>query len=88
MSERLMMDLAQQIGKQSAHQLLYQIANNARQEEISFSEALQKDEAIHQYYSSEELTTLLDPHTYIGTAVEQSKKVVALFKKRHPEVMK
>lgn len=88
MSERLMMDLAQQIGKQSAHHLLYKIANNARQEKISFSEALQKDETIRQYYSSEELTTLLDPHTYIGTAVEQSKKVVALFKKRHPEVMK
>lgn len=86
MSERLMMSLAPHIGKLSAHQLLAEIADKARDEAITFNEAVQKNETIQQYYTAKELSNLLDPHTYTGTAVEQTKNVVALFKERHPEI--
>lgn len=88
MSERLMMALASHIGKQSAHHLLSKIAQKARENEITFNQALREDETIQQYYSKEELDDLLDPHTYTGTAVQQTKDVVQLFKQRHPELIK
>lgn len=87
MSERLMMALAPYIGKQSAHHLLSQIAQKAREDEVTFNKALRQNETIQQYYTKEELDDLLDPHTYTGTAAKQTKNVVARFKQRHPEIM-
>uniref|UniRef100_UPI00403F7373 hypothetical protein n=1 Tax=Candidatus Enterococcus willemsii TaxID=1857215 RepID=UPI00403F7373 len=86
MSERLMMALAPHIGKQSAHQLMYEIANQARIDQVTFNEAVSQNERIQQYYTSNELARLLDPHTYIGAAVEKTEHILKLFAQRHPEI--
>ncbi|KAF1304954.1 class-II fumarase/aspartase family protein [Candidatus Enterococcus willemsii] len=86
MSERLMMALAPHIGKQSAHQLMYEIANQARIDQVTFNEAVSQNERIQQYYTSDELAQLLDPHTYIGAAVEKTEHILKLFAQRHPEI--
>lgn len=80
LSERFMIDLGRQIGKQTAHQLMYDIANQAREEGRLFSEVLKENEVIQSRYTPEKVEELLDPHTYIGFAVEQTDKLLQLYR--------
>lgn len=83
LSERVMLDLGQHIGKQTAHQLLHETANEAREKGERFGEVLKQNPVIQRYYSVDQVDALLDPHTYVGLAVEQTEKVLALFHERH-----
>ena len=76
LSERIMFKLGDKIGKEAAHEVLYQIINQAREANLSFEEALRADTRIQTLVSSQELDQLLDPHTYIGTAVAKTQAVI------------
>lgn len=83
LSERLMLALGKHIGKQTAHQLMYDLANEAREKNECFSELVRQNEHVQKYLPVEEGEQLLDPHAYVGLAVEQTEKVLRLFYERH-----
>lgn len=83
LSERLMIALSPHIGKQTAHALLYGIANEARNSGRLFSEVLQENTTITAVYTAEEIAALLDPHTYVGVAVSETERILTLFHERH-----
>jgi adenylosuccinate lyase len=76
LSERLMLALGEQIGKQTAHDLVYAIAMQAQEEGVPFKTALLADARITSRVDRVRLDRLLDPRSYIGLAPQVVETVV------------
>lgn len=78
MSERIMLALGERIGRQRAHDLIYEHAQRAAAEGHSFRELLEGDDEITAHLSSADLAGLLDPSAYTGecaaVALEQAAR--------------
>ena len=72
LSEKVMLALGEKIGKQTAHEVVYEIAMYSFEKEIPFKEALNADERVSNHLNSQEIGSLLDPVSYIG----ESEKIV------------
>ena len=72
LSEKVMLALGEKIGKQTAHEVVYEIAMDSFEKEIPFKDALNGDERVSNNLSSHEIGSLLDPVAYIG----ESEKIV------------
>ncbi|HLH87072.1 MAG TPA: adenylosuccinate lyase [Xanthobacteraceae bacterium] len=77
MSERVMFALADKVGKQSAHELVYEIAMRGIEGGITFEQALMDDGEVKSALARDELRALLDPTTYVGLAPEIVDRVLA-----------
>ena len=75
LSERIMLALAPRFGKQTAHQLVHEIALLAQAEGRSFREALLSDARLHGCFTRQALDDLLDPAAYTGLAAEMVELV-------------
>ena len=75
LSERIMLALAPRFGKQTAHQLVHEIALQAQAAGGSFHEALLNDARLHGCFTRQALDELLDPATYTGLAAEMVEQV-------------
>ena len=72
LSEKVMLALGEKIGKQTAHEVVYEIAMDSFEKEIPFKDALNGDKRVSNNLSSHEIGSLLDPVAYIG----ESEKIV------------
>lgn len=79
-SERLMFALAPHVGKQSAHEIVYDAAMAARAGGHAFEEALQRDPRVAPLLTPDQIGELLDPTTYIGLAPELVDRALATTK--------
>jgi adenylosuccinate lyase len=77
MSERVMFALADKVGKQSAHELVYDVAMRGIDRNITFEQALTADTHVQGALGGAELRALLDPTTYVGLAPEIVDRVLA-----------
>jgi len=77
MSERVMFALADKVGKQSAHELVYEVAMRGIAQGVPFERALMADAAVRDAIDPQELAALLDPTTYVGHAPAIVERVVA-----------
>jgi adenylosuccinate lyase len=77
LSERVMFALADKVGKQSAHEMVYEAAMRGIAEGISFERALMDDAHVKQAIGGDELEELLDPTTYLGHAPAIVERVLA-----------
>src|SRR5690606_1763641 len=68
MSERVMFALSGQVGKQTAHELVYAAAMRGIEGGETFEQALMKDPRVAAALSPEALREALDPATYVGHA--------------------
>ena len=68
LSEAVMLDLAQQIGRQDAHEVVYETSMKAFEERRSLKEALLGDDRIAGRIPADHLDRLLDPANYVGRA--------------------
>jgi adenylosuccinate lyase len=68
MSERVMFELSEKVGKQTAHELVYEAAMRGIEGGTTFEQALKQDERIRGALSDEGLRAALDPTTYVGMA--------------------
>jgi len=76
MAENVMTMLAKRgVGRQQAHEVVRQASMQALEEKRDLAEVLLEKEAVAGILSSEEIAALLDPHRYIGTAVEQVERL-------------
>ncbi len=77
LSEKVMIELVKKgIGRQEAHEILRKSGIVSRKEGKSLKEVLTNDPKVNQLVTVKELDEWLDPRNYIGTAVEQVKKVI------------
>jgi len=77
MSERVMFVLADRVGKQSAHELVYEVAMRGIDQGTTFEHGLMADPKVKAALGADELRALLDPTTYVGLAPEIVDRVLA-----------
>ena len=68
LAERVMFALAGKLGKQHAHEVVYQAAMKGIENHLSFKEVLLKDETVSKILSNDEIEKLLDATTYVRYA--------------------
>ncbi len=77
LSERVMFELSEKIGKQTAHELVYEISMHGIENNIPFEKVLMDDARVRGAMSDKELKAALDPTTYVGLAPEIVDEVLA-----------
>jgi len=77
LSERVMFALSEKVGKQTAHDLVYEASMHGIEHGISFEQALMQNARVAAALTVEELRRLLDPTTYVGLAPQIVDKVLA-----------
>ena len=70
LSEKIMLALGEKIGKQTAHEVVYEIAMSSFEKEIPFKKALMSDQRVANHLKEEEIVELLNPEAYIGESEE------------------
>jgi len=70
LSEKIMLALGEKIGKQTAHEVVYEIAMSSFEKEIPFKDALMLDQRVSNHLKEEEIVELLNPEAYIGESEE------------------
>jgi adenylosuccinate lyase len=70
LSERVMLALGRKIGRQHAHEILYEVCMRAVEEGVSLKALLLKDARVAPHLPEAELDELLDPARYTGLAGE------------------
>jgi adenylosuccinate lyase len=76
MSERVMFALAETLGKQSAHEAVYEAAMRGIAQGITFERALMESPQVGQAIGTQALKALLDPTTYVGLAPDIVARVL------------
>jgi len=67
-----MVELAKRgIGRQRAHEIVRQASMNAFNQGRDLAKVLNEDDEVNKILSPDEIRDLLDPHEYIGTAIQQ-----------------
>jgi len=74
-SEHLMMEMAERLGKDQAHSLIYDIAIKTSAYGEDFLTNLKENDLISEKYTEEELKELIDPRSYIGRAPQLAQKM-------------
>jgi adenylosuccinate lyase len=72
-----MFELSEKIGKQTAHELVYEISMRGIENNIPFEKVLMDDPKVRGAMSDAELKAALDPTTYVGLAPEIVDEVLA-----------
>lgn len=73
-TEYVMMEMAEKLGKDEAHSLLYDIAIKTAHDGEDFYTNLMANEQISEEFTEEEVKELINPKNYIGLSVELAEK--------------
>ncbi len=82
MSEAVMFALGQFVGKQTAHDIVYECAMKSIEHDTPFRQLLLSDAIVAQHLTAEKIDALLDPARYTGLAAQMTDAV--LNAGRHP----
>ena len=76
LSERVMFVLSDKVGKQSAHELVYEASMHGIENGVTFERSLMENQKVRDALSADELRAALDPTTYTGHAPQIVDRVV------------
>jgi adenylosuccinate lyase len=76
-SEAVMLALARHIGRQRAHEVVYELCMDAVEKRVPLRRVLLEDRRVNQYLGEADLDTLLDPARYTGLAARFVDRVAA-----------
>jgi adenylosuccinate lyase len=77
LSERVMFALSAKVGKQTAHELVYEASMHGLQGGMTFQAALMRNPRVRAALTDAELEVALDPTSYVGRAPEIVDQVLA-----------
>jgi adenylosuccinate lyase len=77
LSESVMIELGSQVGKQTAHEIVYEDAMEALHGDASFLDVLLADPRVNEHLGRNEIEMLLDPERYTGLAALMARDVVS-----------
>ncbi|MDA3625714.1 adenylosuccinate lyase family protein [Saccharopolyspora sp. WRP15-2] len=69
-AETVMLELGTKIGRQRAHDIVYQAAQKSATDHSTFSSLLAEEPGIAQHLTGAEMTALLDPASHIGRSAD------------------
>ena len=73
MSERIMLALGARVGRQRAHDIIYEHAQQAAIDNVPFRDLLAADQEVTEHLSAHELDDLLDPAAYTGACAQMAR---------------
>jgi adenylosuccinate lyase len=76
LSERVMFVLSAKVGKQTAHDLVYEASMHGIEKGVTFERSLMENRQVRDALTADELRAALDPTTYIGHAPQIVERVV------------
>jgi len=76
LSQRLTFYLADKIGKDTANDLMHDVAKFALENNLTLEEAALQNDIISNNITKSELKNILNPETYIGLAVQQAQLII------------
>jgi adenylosuccinate lyase len=76
-AEAVMLTLAKTLGKQSAHQIVYEISMQAQSEGLHFKQALINNQQISAILTNDEIEALFDLEQSTGVCSEMVDQVIA-----------
>ncbi|MFL6139525.1 MAG: adenylosuccinate lyase family protein [Frankiaceae bacterium] len=82
MSERLMMVLGEQLGKQRAHEIVYELTQEAYQRGVPVRQLLAQRAELDGSLSPAALEAVFDPTSYLGSSAVLTARVVSESRKR------
>ena len=85
LSEAVMLALAEKVGKQTAHTLVYETAMKAHEAGRSLKDAILESEAIRAHLSAETIEALFDYRRHVGLCRELVDRVVRVAWEEHSE---
>jgi adenylosuccinate lyase len=65
-----MLALGEKIGRQAAHEVVYELCMKAFEKRIPLKKLLLRDERVNQHLTEKQLDGLLDPAKYTGLAAQ------------------
>lgn len=77
MSERLLLELSKTLGRTSAHELIRRVSMLSAENGTALSEELANNELFSKTFTSDEISDLLDPHTYLGSCNHLINSVIS-----------
>jgi 3-carboxy-cis,cis-muconate cycloisomerase len=87
MAEAIMLELGAVLGRQHAHDVVYDAAQAAFLEDRAFSAVLAADPRVSAHLSPAAIDKLLDPVAYTGLCAEMAKQAVARVRKIAPALV-
>ena len=76
LAERVMLTLGQFVGRQHAHDIIYEAAMKSFEDRVAFADVLKQNSLVTQHIEAEKIDALLDPMQYTGLAGIFVDKVV------------
>ena len=76
LSQRLTFYLADKIGKDTANDLMHDVAKFALKNNLSLKDAALRNKIIAENITEKQIDNILNPETYIGLAVEQAELII------------
>jgi adenylosuccinate lyase len=77
MAEAVMLDLGRTIGRQHAHDVVYDAAQEAAVEGKAFADLLAADKRVTAHLDARGIAALLDPTAYTGLCAEMAREAAA-----------
>ena len=77
MAEAVMLDLGKAIGRQHAHDAVYDAAKAAVVEPKPFAELLAADPRVTAHLNAQQIAALLDPTAYTGLCAEMAREAAS-----------
>jgi adenylosuccinate lyase len=87
MAEAVMLDLGAAIGRQHAHDAVYDAAQDAFVQGRSFGELLAADVRVTAHLGAEQIAALLDPTSYTGLCADMAREGVTRARVAAKEVL-
>lgn len=85
-SEYVMMKVAEKIGKDKAHTLLYDKAMQVEIEGKNYYDVLKEDETISSLFTDQEIKDMIDPKNYVGVGPELARELALKARKMSGEL--
>jgi 3-carboxy-cis,cis-muconate cycloisomerase len=64
-----MMELGERIGRQKAHEVVYEVAQESACGDAQFLDLLVRNATVSAYFDRDEIRRLIDPRAYLGESV-------------------
>jgi len=81
LSERIMLHLAEKVGRQSAHEIIYRVSATAIEKGVAFKDALLEQDDFRKHFDHSEAEAMLDLRQYIGLCGQIVDDVLAMTEK-------
>ncbi len=77
LSERVMLELSERVGKQTAHEWIYEASMHGITHKLGFADAMRQHKGLGELLTDAEIQDLTDPAGYLGQCGTSVDRVVA-----------